>query len=79
MRTFSCRSTFLYEDAVPKHTVPYLVRQEVFIIIVIFLINFLINLIILESRNIVEGERIFDNFFPRLRLFRLLATRGGGF
>jgi hypothetical protein len=39
--------------------IPYLVWNEVFItIIVVVVINFLINLIILESRNIVEGERI---------------------
>jgi hypothetical protein len=57
----------------------YLVRQEVIITIVVFVINFLINLIILDSGNIVEGERIFDNFFPGLRLFWLLATGGGGF
>jgi hypothetical protein len=60
--------------------IPYLVWNEVFIIIVVVVvINFLINLIILESRNIVEGERIFGNFFPGLRLFRLLAAGGGGF
>jgi hypothetical protein len=62
-----------------SETYPYLVWNEVFIIVVFVVIIFLINLIVFDRGNIVEGERISDNFFPRLRLFRLLATGGGGF